>query len=64
LLYKAKTFPKWREYTIKQDNMYVLHPMENKLFRSWRNERLLKLKEQKEAIKKETEAATIITAFV
>jgi hypothetical protein len=44
--------------------MYVLHPMEKKLFRPWRNERLLKLKEQKEAIKKETEAATIITAFV
>jgi hypothetical protein len=51
-------------YTIKQDNMYVLHPMEKKLFRSWRNERLLKLKKQKEAMKKETEAATIITAFV
>jgi hypothetical protein len=37
-------------YTIKRDNMYVLHPVEKKLFRSWRKERLLKKKETATAI--------------
>jgi hypothetical protein len=37
-------------YTVKRDNTYVLHPVEKKLFRSWRKERLLKKKETTAAI--------------
>jgi hypothetical protein len=42
-------------YTVKRANTYVLHPVEKKLFRLWRKERLLK--------KKETAAAIFTTSF-
>jgi hypothetical protein len=45
-------------YTVTRDKVYVLQPMEKKLFRSWRKERLLKMKEQNEAQRKEAESAT------
>lgn len=36
-------------YTIERDTKYVLMAMENKLFQTWRKERLQKVKEQQEA---------------
>jgi hypothetical protein len=51
-------------YTLTQDKVYVLHPMEKKLFRSWRKERLLKMKEQKEASKREAEHDIIFSTPV
>jgi hypothetical protein len=49
-------------YTVTQDNVYVLKPMEKKMFKSWRKGRLLMMKKQKEATNKEGEAATIFSA--
>ena len=44
--------------------MYVLKAMEKKTFRTWRNQRLLKMKEQNEATINEAEAITIFAASV
>jgi hypothetical protein len=51
-------------YTIKRENEYVLRPMDKKLFKSWRKDRLRKIKEPEEARKKEAEVVVISSAPV
>lgn len=51
-------------YTVERGKDYVLKPMEEKIFRTWRKDRLRKRKEQKEGNKMEAEAAAIFSATV
>jgi hypothetical protein len=48
-------------YTITRDKVYVLQPMEKKLFKVWRKDRLRSIKEREKA-KKELESVAIFSA--
>ena len=50
-------------YTVEQDTKYVLMAMEKKPFKTWKKDRLLKMKEQEEA-KKEDKATGLFSAHV
>ena len=49
-------------YAVAHGKEYVLKPLEKKIFRTWRNDRLIKTREQKEAKKKEAAAAAKFSA--
>jgi hypothetical protein len=50
-------------YTVTRDKVYVLKPIEKKMFRTWRKERIQKLKEQDEE-EIMAESAPIFSAIV